>query len=96
MMTVGAINSLVFAEIKHHETDLLHQVRHPYRPAVWAPSPELAGGDTQIQQTVHTARDVFKEQVLTRDETGRQDGNTAFFIRPRCFLIAGHLSEIGT
>ena len=94
MMTVGAINSMVFAEIKHHETDLLHQVRHPYRPAVWAPSSELTGGVTQIQQTVHTARDVFKEQVLSRDDEGRQDGDSVWFIRPRCFLIAGHMSEI--
>lgn len=94
MATVGAISSMVFAEIKHHETDLLHQVRHPYRPAVWAPSPELAGGVTQIQQTVYLAREVFKEQVLKRDESGRQTGDSAFFIRPRCYLIVGHMDEI--
>jgi hypothetical protein len=45
---------MVFAEIKHHETQLLLG-NSPYRPACWAVSDELSGGVTQIQQTVYRA-----------------------------------------
>jgi hypothetical protein len=52
MRTNGRIRAMVFAEIKHHETELLG---HEYRPGCWAPSPQLSGGIVQVQQTVNLA-----------------------------------------
>jgi hypothetical protein len=40
MRTSGRIRSMVFAEIKHHETDLL--ATEQYRSGCWPPSSELA------------------------------------------------------
>ncbi len=54
LRTTGHIRSFVFAEIKHHETELLDR-RKEYRPGCWAPSTELAGGVIQVQQTLHLA-----------------------------------------
>lgn len=94
MRTVGAVSSMVFAEIKHHETPLLQQVRHSYRTASWAPSRELSGGITQIQQTVYLAREHIKERAMQRDEGGVETGDVTWLIRPRCYLIAGNLKEV--
>ena len=44
---------MVFAEIKHHKTDLLSKTL--YRSSCWAPSNELAGAVVQVQQSVRMA-----------------------------------------
>lgn len=85
MRTVGAVNSMVFAEIKHHDTDLLHQVSSPYRPSVCAPSRELAGGVTQIQQTVYSARQDIGERARSRFAS-QDPAAVSYLIRPRCYL----------
>jgi len=92
MRTVGAVSSMVFAEIKHHETDLLDG--EDYRTDCWAPSKEVAGGVTQIQQTVYLAREAIKERIRSRDADGNEAGDLTFMIRPRCYLIAGHLNQL--
>jgi hypothetical protein len=94
MRTVGSINSMVFAEIKHHRTPLLEEVKTPYRPECWAPSRELAGGVTQIQQTVHRATTDITERLADIDEDGFETGGFTYLIRPRCYLIAGNLSQM--
>lgn len=94
MRTVGVISSMVFAEIKHDETDLLHKVKDPYRDECWAPSPDLAGGVTQIQQTVYLARLGIQDLLATVDEEGTETGDVTFMVRPRCYLIAGHLRQL--
>jgi hypothetical protein len=53
LRTSGRIRSLVFAEIKHHETPLLGA--NEYRPECWPASSELVGGVVQVQQTVDLA-----------------------------------------
>lgn len=94
MRTVGVLNSMVFAEIKHDQTALLHRVQDPYRAECWAPSPELSGGVTQIQQTVYLAREDLDERVRSTDADGVETGDVTFMIRPRSYLIAGNLKEL--
>ena len=48
MRTTGRIRSLVFTEIKHHETALLSASE--YRPGCWPPSADLAGGVTNFSR----------------------------------------------
>lgn len=53
LKTNGIVSSMVFAEIKHHRTDLLS--KKLYRSSCWAPSNELAGAVVQVQQSVRMA-----------------------------------------
>lgn len=90
----GAINSMVFAEIKHDQTDLVERVQEPYRPECWAPSREVSGGVTQIQQTVYLAREALSERKMREESDGTETGELTFLIRPRCYLIAGHTKQL--
>lgn len=92
LRTNGQISSLVFAEIKHHKTPLLQA--KPYRSACWGPSTELAGGAAQAQTTVERALDDLGERLIARDESGAESGDQAFLVRPRSFLIVGHLRQL--
>jgi hypothetical protein len=94
MRTAGKFNAMVFAEIKHHETHLLHQVNTSYRPGCWAVSAELSGGVTQIQQTVYRAAMEIGERVFDKDVEGAETERSTFLIRPRSFLIAGELLQL--
>lgn len=94
MRTAGKFNAMVFAEIKHHKTHLLHQVNTPYRPGCWAVSAELSGGVTQIQQTVYRAATEIGERVFDKDVEGAETERSTFLIRPRSFLIAGALGQL--
>lgn len=90
MRTSGLIQSMVFAEIKHHRTDLL---KTEYRPGVWPVSRELAGGISQAQTTVHQAVATVGEELARRDESGFKTRDLTYLLRPRSFLIIGMLSE---
>jgi hypothetical protein len=92
LQTNGRIRALVFAEIKHHETSLLAST--PYRPGTWAPSSELVGGITQIQQTVQRAHDKIGDRLRETDPTGAETGEEAFLVRPRSYLIVGNLEQL--
>jgi integrase len=96
MRTSGRIRSLVFAEIKHHKTELLQLVRSPYRGDCWAPSYELSGGITQIQQTVDLAvHSIGERRIPDRDTDGNEIvGEFTYVVRPRSYLIAGTLGEL--
>jgi hypothetical protein len=87
MHTSGQIRALVFAEIKHHETALL---AGEYRPGAWAPSPELSGGVTQVQQTVQLASRQIGQRASETDESGAETGEYTYLVRPRSFLILGN------
>ncbi|MEV0132934.1 Shedu immune nuclease family protein [Dactylosporangium sp. NPDC050688] len=92
LRTSGRIRSMVFAEIKHHETKLLQE--KSYRTECWPPSEELVGGTVQVQQTVEKA----SRQIGSRLDEKDIDGNTmpgqyTYLLRPRSFLILGHSDE---
>lgn len=98
MQTNGQIRSLVFAEIKHHDTALITNEQYKsgaeYRPGCWPPSVELAGGVTQLQQTVLLAREQLGEALEKLDDAGAETGEKAFIVRPRSYLIIGHLRKL--
>ena len=68
LRTNGFVRSMVFAEIKHHRTDLLAGTS--YRSACWGPSAELTGAVVQVQQTVRMAvRDLGGQSVLEEGQS---------------------------
>lgn len=94
LRTNGRIRSMVFAEIKHHQTPLLAQTATPYRPDCWAPSSEITGGVVQVQQTVHRATRDITGRLPDVDDSGAETGEHTYLVRPRCFLIAGNLEQL--
>jgi hypothetical protein len=91
MHTSGRIRALVFAEIKHHDTHLLGD---EYRPGVWAPSRELAGGVAQVQRTIQLAARQIGERLSETDASGADTGEFTYLVRPRSFLILGNLAGL--
>jgi hypothetical protein len=91
MRTVGGISSIVFAEIKHHRTELLSE---EYRSASWAPSKELSGGVVQAQQTVYLAVQDIGERLAAKDDGGAETNDFGYLVHPRSFLIIGNLSQL--
>lgn len=89
--TSGRIRALVFAEIKHHRTNLLAS---EYRSGCWAPSGDLTGAVVQAQQTVDIAVRSIGAQLRDRDEEGAETGEAVHVVRPRSFVIAGQLDEL--
>lgn len=98
LKTSGFIKSLCFVEIKTHETDLLKQVKNPYRADSWAISDELAGGITQLQNTVIANLKNWYGKISLKDKkTGDLTGEDIFNFQPKSFLVIGKLDEfIGT
>lgn len=92
LRTSGQIRSLVFAEIKHHDTPLLQASE--YRSACWAPSLELAGGVTQIQQTVAFAARDLGGELADKEVDGSLSGTVTYLVRPRSYLVIGHLNQL--
>jgi hypothetical protein len=92
MRTRGFIQSLVFAEIKRHDTPLL--MTNQYRkPDVYQVSRQVSGAVAQVQKTTHKA--VAKLQDLHRQHT--DTGSFEFevsTIAPRQIVIVGHLGEL--
>jgi hypothetical protein len=91
LRTNGAIRSLVFAEIKHHRAPLLGK---EYRSGAWSASAELAGGVSQLQQTVYRARHEIGERLRDLGEDGAETGEVTFLVRPRSYLIIGDLTQL--
>jgi len=91
LRTSGRIRSMVFAEIKHHQTKLL---AGEYRPGCWAPSLELAGGVTQVQQTVLSATREIGTYLADKDSDGADLSEGTYLVRPRSFFVVGHLDEL--
>ncbi len=92
LRTAGIVRSMVFAEIKHHRTDLLAD---EYRTGCWRPSNEVSGAVVQIQQTVHLAvRDLGVDYMQDRADDGALLGTGTFLLRPRSFLVVGCLDQL--
>ena len=92
LRTNGIVRSMVFAEIKHHRTDLL--TRTPYRSSCWGPSPELAGAMVQVQQTVRMAVRDLGEFVEDRAGDGSRTNEGTFITQPKAYLVIGSLEEL--
>jgi hypothetical protein len=92
LQTSGSIRALVFAEIKHHETELV--MNDVYRSGCWAPSKELTSGVVQVQQTMLLAGKQIRELLREKDTDGAFTGEEAYLIRPRSYLILGHLDQL--
>lgn len=90
LRTSGLVQSMVFAEIKHHRTPLL---KKEYRPSVWSMSDDLSGGISQAQITAHQAVTEVGERIAGRDAEGFEMADLTYLLRPRSFLIIGQLSE---
>lgn len=97
MRTSGLIRSMVFAEIKHHQTSLLDDGGTPYRSGSWRPSRELSGAITQAQQTVARAVESIGSYLADHGPDGERLSTGTFLVRPRSYVIAGtHAQLLGT
>lgn len=92
LTTTGVVRSLVFAEIKLHDDDLLEN--NDYRPGTWAPSRAVVGGVAQALVTVHRARDDIGSWLSARDDDGFEKGEPVFSGSPRSYLIIGTLESL--
>lgn len=93
MKTRGIINSFCFGEIKTHETDLLKQIKDPYRGESWAISDELAGSIAQTQKSVQKSIKELTTKIEIKDKSGNLTGEQIFIYQPKSFVIIGNLSE---
>lgn len=93
MRSKGLISSMLFCEIKTHETELL--ARTPYRAGVYQASKELGGGVAQVQKTVSRAQQLISREFLTRihDDDGTPTGIELSTTRPRQVVVIGSLRE---
>ncbi len=94
LKTSGFIKSLCFVEIKTHKTNLLKQVASAYRGDSWAISDELAGGVTQVQNTViANLKNWYGKIQVKNKKTGELTGEEVFNFQPKSFLVIGKLDE---
>lgn len=93
MKTVGAFQSLVFVEIKHHQTELLKSGDKAYRPGCWPVSQEVASGITQAQVTVQLAIENMIDKIAWVDTQGRTHDDVSYLFNPRSFLVVGNLGQ---
>jgi len=93
MRSRGYINTLLFCEIKRHDTDLL--AKQQYRkPATYAPSWELVGGVAQVQKTTRRAIRQITTQMVDHIKPDGTPTKSQFNIsRPRRVVVIGKLQE---
>jgi hypothetical protein len=93
MRSRAVISTLLFCEIKRHDTRLLKL--EPYRkPDVYAPSEELVGGVAQLQKTVRKAYRSFLEQIKSHTAAaGSPTGLDFSTTKARQVLLVGDLTE---
>ncbi|MFI0242963.1 Shedu anti-phage system protein SduA domain-containing protein [Streptomyces sp. NPDC016845] len=93
MRSRGLISSMLFCEIKTHETELL--AKNQYRVGVYQASKELGGGVAQVQKTASKAQQLISQEFLTRiyKEDGTPTGIELSTTRPRQVVVIGSLRE---
>ncbi|MFD6336175.1 Shedu immune nuclease family protein [Streptomyces sp. NPDC060131] len=93
MRSKGLISSMLFGEIKTHDTELLS--RTPYRAGVFQASKELGGGVAQVQKTASKAQQLISSKFLTQiyEEDGTPTGIELSTTRPRQVVVIGSLRE---
>lgn len=93
MRSKGLISSMLFCEIKTHNTELL--AKTPYRAGVYQASKELGGGVAQVQKSASKAQQLISREFLTRmyDDDGTPTGVELSTTRPRQVVVMGSLRE---
>ncbi|MDH6110106.1 hypothetical protein P3T36_005832 [Kitasatospora sp. MAP12-15] len=93
MRSKGLISSMLFCEIKTHETELL--ARTQYRPGVYQVSKELGGSVAQVQMTASKAQQLISREFLARifEDDGTPTGIQLSTTRPRQVVVIGSLQE---
>ncbi|MFI6093855.1 Shedu anti-phage system protein SduA domain-containing protein [Streptomyces sp. NPDC051218] len=93
MRSKGLISSMLFCEIKSHDTELL--AKTPYRAGVYQASKELGGGVAQVQKSASKAQQLISREFLTRmyDDDGTPTGVELSTTRPRQVVVIGSLRE---
>lgn len=92
MRSKGLISSMLFCEIKTHDTELL--AKTPCRTGVCQASKELGGGVAQVQKTASTAQQLISREFLTRIyDDGTPTGVELSTTRPRQVVVIGSLRE---
>ncbi|BAW05073.1 Shedu immune nuclease family protein [Nocardia seriolae] len=93
LRTRGQLSSLMFCEIKRHDTPLLDP--KPYRiPDVYRPSEELSGAVCQVQKTADKAIRAIRDHLYAAyNRDGAPAGFDVATIRPRQVVVAGMASQ---
>ncbi|USQ89621.1 DUF4263 domain-containing protein [Streptomyces phaeoluteigriseus] len=92
MRSKGLISSMLFGEIKTHDTELL--AKTPYRAGVYQASKELGGGLAQVQKTASKAQQLISREFLTRIyDDGTPTSVEMSTTRPRQVVVIGSLRE---
>jgi hypothetical protein len=92
MRTRGYIQSLLFAEIKKHTTELLKPA--PYRPPdVYQVQDEVSGAVSQVQKTAHKAVRTLQDLHRASSPEGVYQFDIST-IRPRQVVVVGNLQQL--
>ena len=92
MRTKGFLQTLLFAEIKTHTTDLL--MAKQYRePDVYQVSPQVSGAVSQVQKTSHKAIKRLENLHRSHSPSGQFQFEVST-IRPRQVVVIGNLSQL--
>ncbi|MCO5313960.1 MAG: DUF4263 domain-containing protein, partial [Microthrixaceae bacterium] len=92
LRSAGFISSMVFAEIKHHRTELLQNSE--YRADCWGPSKHLTGAVVQIQQTVQAACESLGTFLADKSDEGEVLSSGTYLLRPRSYVVVGSLDQL--
>jgi Domain of unknown function (DUF4263) len=91
MRTRGVVQSLVFVEIKKHDTDLL-MVKQYREPDVYQVSRELSGAVAQVQKTAHKAVKLLQDLHRQHTPEGEFEYDVST-VEPRKVVIIGNMNE---
>jgi hypothetical protein len=92
MRTRGVVQSLVFVEIKKHDTDLL-MVKRYREPDVYQVSRELSGAVAQVQKTAHKAVKLLQDLHRQHTPEGEFEYDVST-VEPRKVVIIGNMNEL--
>ncbi|MEM9939152.1 MAG: Shedu immune nuclease family protein [Pseudomonadota bacterium] len=90
LKSLGLINSLCYVEIKKASTRLLGT---EYRSGCWSINPEVAGGVSQVQNSIELAIETLGKRFEPSDDDGFPTGEVLFNYKPKGFLVVGRLDE---
>ncbi|MCK9898007.1 Shedu immune nuclease family protein, partial [Frankia sp. AgB32] len=94
LLTRGFVSSLLFCEIKHHETPLLRPKQYR-EPDVYQVSDEVSGGFSQVQKTAYKAVRGIVDNVRRHHlPDGTPTDISYSLVRPRQVLVLGNMDQL--